>query len=107
MNGHFRILVKMARLIWNRCPKHRMEMTRDYDKELRPFYYCPICGFYRYHEGKEGYDNRLIWSDIGNLDLINSEKSDATGPLCPQCKGNYLSPFEGEGWYCSRCKFRN
>ena len=50
----------MAKLIWNRCPKHRMDMIRDYDDELRPFYYCPICCFYRYYERNEGYNNSLI-----------------------------------------------
>ena len=50
----------MAKLIWNRCPKHRIDMTRDYDEESRPFYYCPICGFYRYYEGSEGYNSELI-----------------------------------------------
>ena len=97
----------MAKLIWNRCPKHRMEMTRNYDNELRPFYYCPICGFYRYYEGKEGYDNKLILNDQENLDLNISENSDITGQLCPQCKANNLTPFEQNGWYCSRCKYRS
>lgn len=94
----------MAKLIWNRCPKHRMDMIRDYDNELRPFYYCPICGFYRYYEGNEGYNNSLISNDDNELKSFNK---DETGPLCPQCKGNFLAPFEQDGWYCSRCKFRS
>ena len=61
----------MAKLIWNRCPKHGMDMIRDYDDELKSF------------------------------------NKDETGPLCPQCKGNFLAPFEQDGWYCSRCKFRS
>ncbi len=94
----------MAKLIWNRCPKHRMDMTRDYDEESRPFYYCPICGFYRYYEGNEGYNSELISKNEHNLDSNNTEIS---GPLCPQCKANYLAPFEQNGWYCSRCKYRS
>ena len=95
----------MAKLMWNRCPKHRLDMKREFDEESRPFYYCPICGFYRYYEGNEGYNNNLISknsSEFNQFKNINEE-----GPLCPQCKGNYLAPFEKNGWYCSRCKYRS
>ena len=95
----------MAKLIWNRCPNHRMDMIRNYDKELRPFYYCPICGFYRYYEGQEGYNNDLISLDKNELNF--NENIEKNGPLCPQCKGDYLTPFENKGWYCSRCKYRS
>jgi ribosomal protein S27AE len=95
----------MAKLIWNRCPKHRMDMTREYDDEHRPFYYCHICGFYRYHDGIEGYKKSLISED--NNESKSFQNIDETGPLCPQCKGNYLAPFEQDGWYCSRCKYRS
>ena len=95
----------MAKLIWNRCPKHRMDMIREHDAELRPFYYCPICGFYRYYEGNEGYDNSLISKDKNEFNSFI--KINGNGPLCPQCKGNYLAPFEQDGWYCSRCKYRS
>jgi len=94
----------MAKLIWNRCPNHRMDMIRNYDDELRPFYYCPICGFYRYYEGQEGYNNNLISLDKNELD---SNENIDNGPLCPQCKGEYLKPFENKGWYCTRCKYRS
>ena len=94
----------MAKLIWNRCPKHRMEMKRDYDKELRPFYYCPTCGFYRYYEGLEGYNNKLILNKKNND--INIQNNLNNNPLCPQCKANSLTPFEQKGWYCTRCKYR-
>ena len=96
----------MAKLIWNRCPKHRKEMIRNYDENLRPFYYCPTCGFYRYHEGVEGYNNKLIQFEEDYSNKINSQNIEKVGALCPQCQGNYLEPFEGEGWYCSRCKYR-
>jgi len=95
----------MAKLIWNRCPKHRMDMLRKYDNELRPFYYCPICGFYRYYEGNEGYNNCLISNDKSELNEFKNISENS--PLCPQCKCNYLAPFEQHGWYCSRCKYRS
>ncbi len=96
----------MSKLIWNRCPKHRMDMTRDYDDESIPFYYCPICGFFRYHDGREGYNSKLILENKGGYELDNTKNSD-NYPLCPQCKANYLTPFEKNGWYCSRCKYRS
>ena len=95
-------MIAMAKPIWNRCPKHRIDMIRDYDKDLKPFYYCPTCGFYRYHDGIEGYNNKLI-----NYENVNSKNIDEVGILCPQCQGNYLDSFEGKGLYCSRCKYRS
>ncbi len=88
----------MAKLIWNGDSKHKMEMTRDHVKEVRTFYYWPICGFYRYHDGNEGYDNRFIWNNFGDLDFNNSEKYDKTYTIYVQCRGDCLEPIEGEKW---------
>ena len=95
----------MAKLIWNRCPNHRMDMKRGYDDEQKPFYYCHICGFYRYHGGSEGYNKDLISKD--DIESKSFENLLETGPLCPQCKDNHLVPFQKDGWYCSRCKYRS
>ena len=93
-------LVIMPELDWKRCPKHKKNMKKDFDKYGTPFWYCPICGYYRYFDGRRGTDPSLIEQRQPPRQIQDSE-----GPLCPQCRMEHMI-LHSSGWLCPRCGHR-